>query len=63
MDKLNEKIFDFLSEYIEFGYSREDLKQAAELLLKANVFSSPQDMRIQAACDYEIILPEWLFED
>ena len=67
MNEFNEKIFAFLSEYVDFKYCRKDinekmLKEAAELLLKENVFISPHDMRLQAAYDFEIILPQWLFD-
>lgn len=67
MNEFNEKIFAFLSEYVDFKCCRKDinekiLKKGVELLLKENVFISPHDMRLQAAYDFEIILPQWLFD-
>lgn len=68
----NKKIQNFFSEYIivknpvavyENGMmKKETVKEAAELLIEKNVFSSVKDMRLQALKDYSILLPAWVFE-
>jgi hypothetical protein len=68
----NKKIQNFFSEYIivknpaavdENGMmKKETVKEAADLLIRKNVFSSVKDMRLQALKDYNILLPTWIFE-
>ena len=68
----NKKMQNFFSEYIivenpvavyENGMMKnETVKEAVELLIEKNVFSSVKDMRLQALKDYNIILPDWVFE-
>lgn len=40
----------------------EAVKEAVRLLIEENVFSSVKDMRLQALKDYNIFLPDWVFE-
>lgn len=68
----NKKMQNFFSEYIivknpvavdENGMmKKETVKEAVGLLIEKNVFSSVKDMRLQALKDYNIILPDWVFE-
>lgn len=67
----NRKIQNFLKEYVDCGpdnfyvngmMKKEAVKKAVRLLIKENVFSSVKDMRLQALKDYNIFLPEWVFE-
>lgn len=67
----NRKIQNFLEKYIKRrptaiyanGMMRKEaVKEAVELLIKENVFSSVKDMRLQALKDYNICLPAWMFE-
>jgi hypothetical protein len=67
----NRKIQNFLEEYIKCrptavyanGMMRKEaVKEAVELLIKENVFSSVKDMRKEALKDYNIFLPAWMFE-
>lgn len=67
----NRKIQNFLKEYVNFGsdnfyvngmMKKEAVEKAVRLLIKENVFSSVNDMRLQALKDYNIFLPAWVFE-
>lgn len=67
----NKKIQNFFSEYVNCApvwfhingmMKKEIVKEAADLLIKENVFSSVKDMRLQALKDYNIFLPAWVFE-
>lgn len=67
----NERISDFFTEYVRIpkdGYTPSGnltfttIKSAVAFLLKEGVFDSAQEMREQAMKDYEIILPETIFE-
>lgn len=67
----NRKIQDFLKEYINCNpdtvyvngmMKNEAVKEAVRLLIEENVFSSVKDMRLQALKDYNIFLPDWVFE-
>lgn len=67
----NRKIQNFLEEYINCNpdavyvngmMKNEAVKEAVRLLIEENVFSSVKDMRLQALKDYNIFLPDWIFE-
>lgn len=68
----DERISEFLLEYVNYptdkaytpsgNLTSAAIKQAVQLLLQENVFSSKNDMRIQAMKDYKIVLPETIFE-
>lgn len=67
----NRKIQDFFADYIicnpvAIGEDRmlrgEAVKEVAKILIQDKVFSSVKDIRLQALKDYNIILPNWIFE-
>ncbi len=68
----NRKIHNFFGEYITCNnpfavdtngmMKTETVKEAADLLIEKNVFSSVKDMRLQALKDHNIFLPAWVFE-
>ena len=67
----NRKIQNFFADYIvcnsvAIGENRmlrdEAVKEAAKILIQKNIFSSVKDMRLQALKDYNIFLPDWVFE-
>ena len=68
----NRKIHNFFAEYITCNnpfavdingmMKSVTIKEAADLLIEKNVFSSVKDMRLQALKDYNIFLPAWVFE-
>lgn len=68
----NRKIHNFFAEYITCNnpftvdingmMKSVTIKEAADLLIEKNIFSSVKDMRLQALKDYSIFLPAWVFE-
>lgn len=68
----NRKIHNFFAEYITCNnpfavdingmMKSVTIKEAADLLIEKNVFSSVKDMRLRALKDYNIFLPAWVFE-
>lgn len=67
----SDHISEFFQEYVKFpkafytecgNLTDSGIREAARLLLKNCVFDSPEDMREQAMKDYDIILPESIFE-
>ena len=66
----NEKVSEFFLEYVKpvkDAYTESGnltftaINQAAKYLIEQNVFDSVKEMRKQAMQDYEIILPETIF--
>lgn len=69
--ELNRKIHCFFEEYVDFDErtvnsfglaSNDAIKEAAKLMLSAKVFLSIKSLKLQALKDYNIILPDWIFE-
>lgn len=71
-NNFNRKIHNFFAEYVNFINSacldeNRMLKDvtvqiAAKLLIEECCFASIQDIKKQALKDYNIILPNWVFE-
>lgn len=67
----SEKVSDFFLEYVKpvkSAYTESGnltftaISQVTKYLIEQKVFDSKEDMREQAMRDYEIILPETIFE-
>lgn len=69
-DSWNEKVSEFLLEYVKptrTAYTPSGnltftaIKNSVQFLLQEKVFTTREDMRVQAMRDYGIILPETIF--